>query len=84
MATDYERDDEMFDQLAEAVFAGDLAKAEEVLNFMQGAGISSEQIRRAKHAHRAGRAGQHANLEAEILGNSGRHRVEHGAGVHAP
>lgn len=53
MLTNYERDEEMLDEVIEAVFAGNLTKAEETLNFMQGAGMRSEQIRRAKR--RAGR-----------------------------
>lgn len=42
----------MFDQLAEAVFAGDLEKAEGVLDLMHATGDRSEAIRRAKRRAR--------------------------------
>lgn len=47
-----ERNDEMFDQLAEAVFAGDLGRAEGVLGEMHAVGYKSEAIRRAKRRAR--------------------------------
>lgn len=50
MGTLHERNDEMFDQLAEAVFAGDLRRAEGVLGEMHAVGYKSEAIRRAKRA----------------------------------
>lgn len=42
----------MFADLAEAVFAGDLTKAEGVLNFMHASGDRSDQIRAAKYRAR--------------------------------
>lgn len=47
-----ERDDEMLQDLAEAVFAGDLVRAEGVLELMHAAGRNSELIRRAKYRAR--------------------------------
>ena len=43
----------MFEQLAESVFAGDLARAEGVLNEMHAIGDRADSIRKAKR--RAGR-----------------------------
>src|SRR5215469_2524821 len=42
-----------------------------------------DKIGRAQHRHRADRAGEDADLEAEILGDPRRDRVIDGAGVHA-
>lgn len=45
---EHERFNEYFDQLAEAVFAGQLQRAEGVLDEMQRIGLRSEAIRRSK------------------------------------
>ena len=42
-----------------------------------------DQVGRAEHGERGRRASEHADLEAEILGDAGRDRIEHRAGMDA-
>ena len=62
-------------QVAGAVDAIGLAR-----EFTEG---EDDQVGRAQHRQRGRRTREHADLEAEILGDAGGDRIEHRAGVHA-